>query len=198
MYPAYQLSPSQYIGFNPNITGRQYDPAKAKQLLKDAGYANGFKTRMIATSTDDKDTLVAMQTYLKEVGIDATLDIADAARYNQIRTTGWKNGLMYGGTGADPNQSQRLSGDLGADAPYYASTKRAPDWQMALLQAMAARDLDTRKERMQMLLKIAADDEMVIPLFVGSDIAAIQPGVNVDYLAIHHVQWKPRDAWLSK
>jgi peptide/nickel transport system substrate-binding protein len=65
---------------------------KAKDLLKEAGYPSGFKTTLL-TQPRDAVTSAAIQGYLKAVGIDCTLDVADTARYyNQIWTkTGWSD-----------------------------------------------------------------------------------------------------------
>jgi ABC-type transport system substrate-binding protein len=45
--PLNQVSPSRYFGYNPDYTRRPYNPAKAKQLLAEASYPNGFKTKVI-------------------------------------------------------------------------------------------------------------------------------------------------------
>ncbi|MBI4759576.1 MAG: glutathione ABC transporter substrate-binding protein [Chloroflexi bacterium] len=49
-----------------------YDPAKAKALLAEAGYPNGFKTTLRgAESTEAKEVMVAIQGQLKQVGVEA-------------------------------------------------------------------------------------------------------------------------------
>ena len=76
------------------MKGRPYDPAKAKQLLAEAGYPNGFKTTLLTRDTV-ADALVAAASYLKAVGIDATIDLADASRFVATTQGGWENALIY-------------------------------------------------------------------------------------------------------
>lgn len=55
--PAFQNSPKGYAGFNPNL-GPRFDLEKARQLMKEAGYEQGFTVTMIAPNNryvnDDK------------------------------------------------------------------------------------------------------------------------------------------------
>ena len=47
-----------------------YNPAKAKKLLADAGYPNGFKTNIVADKMGDLGLLQVAQSYFAQVGID--------------------------------------------------------------------------------------------------------------------------------
>jgi len=77
--------------FGPGIQYRatfapySYDPQKAKQLLADAGFANGFKMTLWSPDgryLQDRQVAEAVQGYLKAVGIQADLKIWEWAPYN--------------------------------------------------------------------------------------------------------------------
>ncbi len=51
----------------------RYDPAKAKQLLAEAGYPNGFETELVSYSLDT--WVAAVQNYLGAVGIKAKVSL---------------------------------------------------------------------------------------------------------------------------
>jgi peptide/nickel transport system substrate-binding protein len=56
-----------------------YDPAKAKQLLAQAGVAEGFNTNLLATSqySVHRDVAIVVQQHLAQVGIRAELNLPD-------------------------------------------------------------------------------------------------------------------------
>jgi peptide/nickel transport system substrate-binding protein len=194
-----QLTGPLMTGYNPAIVGRPYNVAKAKQLLADAGYPSGFKTTLYALNTTDNDTLVAIQGYLAAVGIVANIDLCDSGRWIQVRSgSGWVNGLMMTRTGQDPNLAQRLIPDIGGGALYYKNMARPAQWDALLAQATAAQDTAGREKALQQFMQLASDDATVVPLWTGDDIGVLDKTVNCDYLIIHHVQWKPGEAWLSK
>jgi peptide/nickel transport system substrate-binding protein len=65
------------IGFDPTIHARPYDPRKAKQLLAEAGYPNGFEAGFdhpIGRYFRDKDVVEAIAAYLGQVGIRVKLN----------------------------------------------------------------------------------------------------------------------------
>lgn len=85
----------------------EYSPAKAKQLLAKAGYPNGFKARLLATSQYGfhKNTAIAVQSELAKIGIRVELDLPDWSSRIAKNTKGDYDFLVAGSAGdiTDPD-----------------------------------------------------------------------------------------------
>ncbi|QOR34053.1 ABC transporter substrate-binding protein [Clostridium sp. 'deep sea'] len=72
------------LGFNNNLTEIDYNPQKAKQLLKDAGYEKGLKITMKSPSGRylmDKEVAEAVKLQLEAVGIEVELTFEEFGTY---------------------------------------------------------------------------------------------------------------------
>lgn len=108
--PANQILPPLMPGYDPSYKGYEYNPEKARQLLKEAGYKDGFKTQMYAMNTAPQPKIAqALQADLKKVGIDVELRLLSQAQVVSIAGTPkkapmvWSGGLAWEDDFPDPS-----------------------------------------------------------------------------------------------
>jgi peptide/nickel transport system substrate-binding protein len=192
-----QFATSSSTYFDSTAPKRDFNPQKAKELLTAAGYPTGFKTKIYASTTWDKDILVAIQTYMKDVGIDAELELGDNARMTDWQNNGWKNGVFVPGFPIIPNirsLSFRLAGG------YNVSFYKRDDWQAKVDATVAQPDLQKQLTQFRELIKIMNDDAACISLWTKPDISALDKSVqDLKWTQSGHPRfYEPQDAWLSQ
>jgi peptide/nickel transport system substrate-binding protein len=98
-------------GFDPSIKPYPYNPAKAKQLLKEAGYEKGFKMVLstppqgVEGATNTLEVAQALASQLKEVGIEVSLDITDpSTQFQRYKNREFQAYLFTWDTQVEPDR----------------------------------------------------------------------------------------------
>lgn len=87
--PTINLLPEWMDGYTEDVPIYEYNPEKAKELLAEAGYPDGFTTTIsLVASNGVRDADQLEQEYLKAVGINVEFELVDAPVYNQRRNSG--------------------------------------------------------------------------------------------------------------
>lgn len=87
--PAKCFLPKGIPGYDENAEPLEYNPEKAKELLKEAGYSDGIEiTSVISEKSQFVGVLTVLQEQLKQVGITLNIQKVDNAGYIDLRSRG--------------------------------------------------------------------------------------------------------------
>ncbi len=103
--PAYSVIPPGMIGHTTDVEKYTFNVARAKQLLAEAGFANGFRINVVYEPGEYGDLMAtAMQQWFKDVGVDLQLVKLEAGAWTARRQSGDYDITISGTTRFDPDQ----------------------------------------------------------------------------------------------
>lgn len=103
--PAVGYLPSSSFAFDPDLEGYSYDPDRAKELLAEAGYEDGFETPMMTSEHPEWGLPIveAIMPYLNEVGIRLQPETMDTGvLYDRLRAGDYSTYIYSTGGSAHP------------------------------------------------------------------------------------------------
>jgi ABC-type transport system substrate-binding protein len=194
-----QIVPSFSPAYNSNYNPRPYNPEKAKHLLAEAGYPNGFDTKLLAIDTQ-RDAAVAIQSYLAAVGIRAAVDLADMGRFFGAiySPAGWTD-LALSNSGINPDGTDLFTHFGPRPMTYrFGFIAKSPEFLAACEKALKTYEPAPMKTALQQAVRQAGEDAMVIPLWRSAQVNVMRDYVHSDYIKIHSVTWYSYYDWMEK
>jgi peptide/nickel transport system substrate-binding protein len=185
--PAAQQSPKGYMGHNPDLQPR-FDLAKAKALMKAAGYEKGFECTMIAPNNryvNDEKIAEAVVSMLAKINIKVNLKTMPKAQYwdefdaqvADMQMIGWHSDTEDSGNFSEflvmtPNKETGYG-------QYNSGNYSNPKVDELTMAAQVETDLEKRSATLKEIEQILYDDAAFIPFHWQNHSYAARKGVEV-------------------
>lgn len=172
---ANQILPPLMPGYDASYTGYEYDPEKAKALLTEAGFPDGFETSIECISVDPQPKLCeSFQQDLAKVGIKLTINALAAPNVIDDAGNGktplvWSGGLAWTQDYPDPDDfyAPILGCDSNVAGGWNWSRYCNEEVHATSIELLAMTDRNARLEAYKPLFKALMDDAVWVPVING-------------------------------
>ncbi|PWF24004.1 ABC transporter substrate-binding protein [Corticimicrobacter populi] len=187
--PANQYLPEGMFGSIVGAPALEYNPTRAKELLAEAGYPNGFELTLSSTNNryiNDAQVTQAVAQYLARIGVKTQVDTMTSSVYFPRRAR-QEFSAALGGWGSETGEASNFiqywvttrNPELGVGSSNYGSYSN-PEVDKPYLEAIRTLDDARRSELLQDSVKLALEDMANIPLHFESGVWAFRKGLAYD------------------
>lgn len=173
--PAGAFVPPEF-DFALHVDPPAYDPKRAKELMVEAGYPNGFDAGDLTPLPPYTSLAEAVGGYLQAIGIRSSVRTMERATF----FSGWRekkfHGLIIGATGAAGNAAARIEPFFTKSGIYAYGTR--PEIDDLFQRQTNEGDRKKREAVLHQIQKIIADQAMVAPIFQQGFIWGVGPRVE--------------------
>jgi len=168
------------VGYDPTLPPLPFDPARAKQLLAEAGHAQGFKIGMACPSgayANDKEVCQAIAGYLERLGVEVDLQFMESAKYWDLQAKKQLPPLFFDGWSErflDPDT--QLKGVLSPESKYAAFEKK--EFSDLIMEAGGTVDQEARKRIYARLARLMQADPPCIFLWQAKNFEGVRKRVQ--------------------
>ncbi len=173
------VTPANF-GFDESLKPFPYDPDKARELLAEAGFGDGFDIEFrcpIGAYTNFEQVCEAVQGYLADVGINANLELMESGAYWDLEANKELPGIFGDSwSNALPEPISRIEGALGPESSWAAWNT---DEITQLINGMKTTvDDNARRELYFQFQRLMQDDPPFIWLYEPFSFEAIRTRVH--------------------
>ncbi|MFC1891885.1 ABC transporter substrate-binding protein [Thermodesulfobacteriota bacterium] len=165
-YPVYEIIHS--IPPKAGTTPRKYNPEKARQLMKEAGFGSGLKIKLSHASGAGsvRDMVVAIQANLKDIGIELELEPLSRAAMNELafKPVVGPNIVMSGQRGGPNELLVSVDETLAPGSVFFQGVQKPEGFDNILEEALSYQDLNKTMNKLYELEKLAYDYAMLVPV----------------------------------
>ena len=175
---------SQY--WNPDLPPWPYDPQKAKQLLAEAGYPNGFKLTGgldFTPAAQPAEVPLAVQGYLRAIGVEIEINALELGVFtDKVNGRQPKGDIVSAGVGDRNGWFSAYRGTIGCNRPtgiardqfFYCN----PEWDRIFDAALVERDPVKRAELYRRAAAIEREDLWLLFTYNGASYHVHSPKVK--------------------
>ncbi|MEO4042698.1 ABC transporter substrate-binding protein [Hoeflea sp. CAU 1731] len=199
--PANQIVADGWFSHSPNIPEASYDPERAKALLAEAGYPDGFQLTIHGPNDrypNDEKVVQAIAQMLTRVGIKTEVATMPKSIYfgrmNErefsLAFIGWDNGLTGSSLMSLSAAFHTRDKDAG-EGSWNAGGYSNPEFDAAIEKAEGAFDMDEQEQSLIRAMDIMiAEDKAAVPLYTqfvitgAKDTVSYTPRVDEHFSAM--------------
>ena len=168
--------------FSLHLEAYAYDPKKAKQLLTEAGYANGFEAGEITVDAPYAGVVEATVNDLAAVGIRARVRPIERASWIAARNEKSARNLLWGGSGAFGNAATRIDSFIYSKGSQ--SFIKDPEIDEWFAQQALERNRQKREALLHKIQQKVYDEARLLPIWELGFLCASGPRVAVSGLGL--------------
>ncbi|WP_245944124.1 ABC transporter substrate-binding protein [Acuticoccus kandeliae] len=197
--PANQLMPAGFFGSSDAIEAKPYDPEKAKALLADAGYPDGFEVDLYCTNDrlpGDGAICEGLGQMFAQIGIDTNVNAVSKTVYFPAQSRLEYSAFMNGWGTLTGEASYTLGGLAHTNNPdvkmgaFNRIAYSNPEVDKLLQEGSRELDADKRRAAYEKAMELVVADRAYIPIVVlqtvwagNSDKVVVTPRADEETLA---------------
>ena len=185
--PSGQFLPRGSYSYVPDLLPPPYDPAKARQLLAEAGYPNGLRITLHGSNdryVNDAKIIQAVGQMWTRIGVQTTVEAMPWSTYIGRASKQEFSAFQLGwstGTGEASNPLRALIATYNAQKGLGTVNRGRysnPAVDSVIEQAVVTADNDAREKLLQQATRMAMDDVAIVPLHQQKNIWAMRKGLT--------------------